>query len=66
MVAFFVVIVVGMFYVKASGLPLISPTLGLGFLGGGFVTLATARLYMRTKLTEDDKNGQPREQDTDK
>jgi hypothetical protein len=30
----------------------IPPTVGLGFLGGGFVTLALARIVARTKLTE--------------
>lgn len=28
----------------------ISPTLGLGFLGAGFVTFATSRIIMNTKL----------------
>jgi hypothetical protein len=34
--------------------PWISATLGLGFLGGGFITLATSRIIAKTKLTEDD------------
>lgn len=42
--------------------PWISATVGLGFLGGGFVTLALGRIVARTKLTEP-KNG---ELDTDK
>lgn len=42
--------------------PWISATVGLGFLGGGFVTLALGRIVARTKLTEK-KNG---ELDTDK
>lgn len=32
--------------------PWISAKLGLGFLGGGFITLATSRIIARTKLTE--------------
>lgn len=40
----------------------ISASLGLGFLGGGFVTLALGRIIARTRLTEP-KNG---ELDTDK
>jgi len=54
MVAFFVIVVAGMFYVKVDGSPLISPSLGLSFLAGGFVTLATARIYIRTRLTEEE------------
>ena len=30
----------------------ISPTTGLSFLGGGFITLALGRIVARTKLTE--------------
>lgn len=30
----------------------ISPTVGLGFLGGGYVTLALGRIYAKTKLRE--------------
>lgn len=32
--------------------PYISASLGLTFLGGGFITLATSRIIARTKLTE--------------
>lgn len=35
--------------------PYISATVGLGFLGGGFVTLATSRIIAKTKLKEDKK-----------
>ncbi len=42
--------------------PWISATIGLGFLGGGFVTLATSRIIARTKLA----NGTNGELDTDK
>jgi len=31
-------------------IPYISPALGLGFLGGGFVTLAISRIYVKTQL----------------
>jgi hypothetical protein len=34
--------------------PWISAALGLGFLGGGFITLATSRIIAKSKLTEDD------------
>ena len=42
--------------------PWISASLGLGFLGGGFVTLALGRIVARTKLT----NGTNGDLDTDK
>ena len=50
--------ILGMFVVKAPGITdayLISPKLGLAFLGGGFVTLATSRLVARTSLKENNK-----------
>lgn len=52
--AFFVLIAYGMFNVTPEGHPWISATAGLAFLGGGFLTLATARIISKTKLTEDD------------
>lgn len=55
MVAFFTIVTAGMFFVSIDGVPLISPSLGLGFLGGGFVALATSRIYIRTKLTDADE-----------
>ncbi len=43
----------GMFNIRpGTNMPWISAALGLGLLGGGFVTLATSRLIARTKLTE--------------
>jgi hypothetical protein len=42
--------------------PWISATIGLAFLGGGFVTLATSRIVARTKLA----NGTNGDLDTDK
>ena len=33
--------------------PWISDVVGLSFLGGGFITLATCRIIAKTKLTED-------------
>jgi hypothetical protein len=59
-----VIVVYGMFFKTAAGteIPYISAELGLGFLGGGFITLATSRIIARTKLTEP-SNG---ELDTDK
>ncbi len=55
----------GMFHMQPEitpPTPWISASLGLTFLGGGFITLATSRIIARTKLTED-TNG---ELDTDK
>ena len=61
LVAFFVVVSYGMFHVcEVTKVPWISATLGLSFLSGGFVALATARIVTKTKLTEND------ELDTDK
>ena len=53
LVAFFVLITYGMFNVnEITKLPWIPATSGLAFLGGGFLTLATARIVSKTKLTE--------------
>jgi hypothetical protein len=56
----------GMFNIRpGSTEPWVSATAGLTFLGGGFVTLATARIIARTKLTEQsDEND--KSLDTDK
>lgn len=54
----------GMFHIRAGTTePWISASLGLGFLGGGFITLAGSRIIARTKLTE---NPSDKELDTDK
>jgi len=51
--AFFWTIIYGMFIgVDKTGNYFINPTLGLGFLSGGFITLVTARLAVRTSLFE--------------
>jgi hypothetical protein len=51
MVAFFWLIVYGMFVAKDSqGEPFISAVAGLAFLGGGFISLVTSRLAIRTSL----------------
>ena len=64
MVAFFILIVYGMFNINAlTNKPWISAIEGLSFLGGGFLTLATARIVSRTKLTEDEEKNNL---DTDK
>lgn len=60
MTVFFVLVAYGMFNIGPSGSPWISATIGLSFLAGGFITLATARIIARTKLTENS------ELDTDK
>jgi len=51
MVAFYILVTYGMFVRRtAEGEPFISAVLGLSFLGGGFITLATSRLIVRTSL----------------
>ncbi|GAG26140.1 unnamed protein product [marine sediment metagenome] len=53
MAAMFIIITYGMFNVNDhTHAPWISATLGLSFLGGGFITFATSRIYMNTKLRE--------------
>lgn len=54
MIAFFVLIVYGMFNIGPNGAPWISANSGLAFLGGGFIALSTARIISRTKLTENE------------
>lgn len=62
LILLYVPTIYGMFTLNAkTGEPWISATLGLSFLGGGFVTLATSRIIARTKLTESNE-----ELDTDK
>lgn len=53
MLLFYVLIAIGMFTKGSGDQVYISAPLGLGFLSGGFITLATTRIIMRTKLTED-------------
>jgi len=65
LVILYVPVIWGMFNMNHSVIPLapwISAELGLGFLGGGFITLATSRIIARTKLT----NGTNDDMDTDK
>ncbi len=52
--AFFVLIAYGMFNVDPNDNPWISDTVGLAFLGGGFIALSTARIISKTKLTENE------------
>jgi len=53
----YIPVVWGMFHIKPESKdPWISAALGLGFLGGGFITLATSRMIVRTKLMEDDED----------
>lgn len=55
MLLLYIPVIWGMFNINAkTGQPWISAAIGLGFLGGGFVTLATTRIIARTRLTEDD------------
>lgn len=54
MILLYIPIIWGMFNInEKTGNPWIAATLGLGFLSGGFLTLATSRIIMRTKLTEE-------------
>ncbi len=58
----YIPVIYGMFNIRPGTTePWISATLGLSFLGGGFITLATTRMVARTKLTED--NGSDLETD---
>ena len=51
MIAFFTVIVYGMFFGENDkGAPLLSMVEGLAFMGGGFITLVTSRIAMRSSL----------------
>ncbi len=53
LVFLYVPVIWGMFHINAATkLPWISASLGLGFLGGGFITLATSRIIVKTRLTE--------------
>jgi hypothetical protein len=61
----YIPVVIGMFsgtWINGVWVSKISTTVGLGFLGGGYITLALGRIYAKTKLTENG-NG---ELDTDK
>lgn len=63
LVLLYVPVIWGMFNTPAGGKePWISASVGLTFLGGGFVTLATSRIIARTSLT----NGTNGDLDTDK
>lgn len=56
----YIPVIWGMFHIPAgstSGEPWISATVGLSFLGGGFVTLATTRIIARTRLVESSDDG---------
>lgn len=65
MIILYVPVVWGMFNIcESTKQPWISAALGLGFLGGGFITLALGRIVARTQLTEDNENYQTL--DTDK
>lgn len=55
LILLYIPIIWGMFNVIPDTKPLerwISPELGLGFLGGGFVTIALGRIIVKTRLTE--------------
>lgn len=56
LIMLYVLIFYGMFKLKADGTPFISDTVGLGFLGGGFLTLVTARIVANTSLTSSNKD----------
>ena len=51
----YIPVVIGIFsgsFVNGVWVSKISATVGLSFLGGGYVTLAGTRIYAQTKLTE--------------
>ena len=52
----YAVIVYGMFWAPADRM--ISTTLGIGFLGGGFITMATSRIIANTSLFEKKEDGE--------
>ena len=60
MLLLYVPVIIGMF----STPQIITPTLGLGFLGGGFITLASTRILARTSLVE--PKNEEEDLDTDK
>jgi len=65
----YIPIIWGMFNTIPDVKPLerwISPTLGLSFIGGGFITLALGRIYTRTSLKESDDDVDSRGLDTDR
>jgi len=59
----YIPVVWGMFHLGPDNQPWISSALGLGFLGGGFITLATSRIIVRTKLMEDDGSDKTEDRD---
>lgn len=55
LISFYWLVVYGMFFARdLHGNPIISSTAGLTFLGGGFVSIATARLIVKSSLFEHD------------
>ena len=53
LILLYIPVVWGMFTIRSgTNEPWISATLGLGFLGGGYVTLATSRFLAKTNLVE--------------
>lgn len=55
----YIPVIIGIFsghWAKDVWVSKIDPKIGLGFLGGGYVTLALGRVYARTKLTENNSN----------
>ena len=57
-VLMYIPVIWGMFHINPiSKEPWISATLGLSFLGGGFITLATSRIIAKTSLKETNNAG---------
>lgn len=57
LVLLYIPVIWGMFNLIPGVTPIerwINPTLGLGFLGGGFVTLALGRIVVKSRLRETD------------
>ena len=55
MILIYLPVIWGMFHlIPGTNVPWIDDKVGLAFLGGGFITLATCRIIAKTKLTEED------------
>ncbi len=58
MIAYFIIVTYGMFGGEATdGTALLGMKEGLAFLGGGFITLVTSRIAMRSSLFPPADNG---------
>lgn len=61
LILLYIPVVYGMFdgkWVKDVWTPKIGVVVGLGFLGGGYITLALGRIYAQTRLQESPVDGE--------